>query len=59
MNTGKSNKSEDNLVEILQKMGIITPNFTGEITLKISQGGLRDIDRLEKSLKRSGKWCKD
>jgi hypothetical protein len=50
---------EDILIQTLLEMEIITPGFTGEITLKISQGGLRDVDRLEKSLKRSGKWCKD
>ena len=50
---------EDVLIQTLLKMGIITPEFNGEVLLKISQGGLRDLDRVEKSLKRSKKWCMD
>jgi len=41
------------LIHTLIKLNIIHPNFTGTITFHISRGGLSDIDRFEKSLKRS------
>lgn len=48
---------EDILIHTLLAMEIINPEFQGSVTLHISKGGLCDVDRLEKSLKRSGKWC--
>lgn len=49
---------EFDLIHTLKEMGLITADFTGDILLKISQGGLRDIDRIEKGLKRSSKCGK-
>jgi len=46
---------EDILIETLLAMEIITSDFQGAVTLHISKGGLSDVDRQEKSLKRTGK----
>jgi len=48
---------EDVLIQALLLMGIITPQFTGAITLHFTNGGLGDVDRLEKSLKRKKKYA--
>ena len=45
-------KAERELVEILRRVGIIGPDYQGEVILHFSQGGLSDIDRVEKSIKR-------
>ncbi len=46
------NDLENELSEILSCMQVLYPKFTGSITLHYSQGGLGDIDRYEKNLKR-------
>ena len=43
---------ENLLVESLMQLEIIFPQFTGSITLHFTQGGLGDIDRYEKNLKK-------
>ena len=45
-------KAEKELVEILMRIGIITPDYQGEVILHFSQGGLSEIDRFEKSIRR-------
>ena len=45
-------KSEREIVEILTRLGIIDPDYQGEVILHFSEGGLSDIDRVEKSIKR-------
>ncbi len=45
-------KAERDLLESLKKMGIITPYYQGEVILHFSEGGLTDIDRVEKSIRR-------
>ncbi len=49
---GAMEKAERDLVEILRRIGIIGPDFQGEVILHFSQGGLSDIDRVEKSIRR-------
>ena len=46
---------ESRLLHALREMEITTFTFTGSVTLHFNQGGLTDIDRLEKSLKKKGK----
>ena len=46
------NNWEKLLVESLMQLEIIFPQFTGSITLHFTQGGLGDIDRYEKNLKK-------
>jgi len=45
-------KLEKELIEILTRIGIIGPDYQGEVILHFSQGGLSDIDRFEKSIRR-------
>ena len=45
-------QAERELVEILTKIGIISPDYQGEVILHFSQGGLSEIDRFEKSIRR-------
>ena len=45
-------KAEKELVEILTRIGIINPDYQGEVILHFSQGGLSEIDRFEKSIRR-------
>ena len=52
MDKERLRKAEQDLLDSLIKMGIITPNYQGEVILHFSQGGLTDIDRIEKSLRR-------
>ena len=49
---GAMEKAERDLVEILRSFGIIGPDFQGEVILHFSQGGLSDIDRVERSIRR-------
>ena len=49
---GAIEKAEKELVEILRSIGIIDPDFQGEVIRHFSQGGLSDIDRVEKSIRR-------
>lgn len=46
------NNWEKLLVESLMQLEIIFPQFTGSVTLHFTQGGLGDIDRYEKNLKK-------
>jgi hypothetical protein len=41
------------LIEILHRNGYIWEGFKGVIHIHIGQGGIRDIDRSEPSLRRS------
>ena len=45
-------KAEKELTEILTRIGIISQDYQGEVILHFSQGGLSDIDRFEKSIRR-------
>ncbi len=45
-------KAERELIEILTRIGVIGPDYQGEVILHFSQGGLSDIDRFEKSIRR-------
>ena len=45
-------KSEREIIEILTRMGIIDPDYQGEVILHFSEGSLSDIDRVEKSFRR-------
>ena len=45
-------KAERELVEILRRVGIIGPDYQGEVILHFSQGGLSDVDRVERSIRR-------
>ncbi len=45
-------KSEREIIEILTEMGIIAPDYQGDVILHFSQGGLSDIDQVEKSIRR-------
>ena len=49
---GSMEKAEKDLVDILRSIGIIDGDFQGEVILHFSQGGLSDIDRVEKSIRR-------
>jgi hypothetical protein len=46
------NDWEKLLVESLMQLEIVFPQFTGSVTLHFTQGGLGDIDRYEKNLKK-------
>jgi len=46
------NDWEKLLIESLMQLEIIFPQFTGSVTLHFTQGGLGDIDRYEKNLKK-------
>jgi hypothetical protein len=41
------------LLDILKQLGIISENYTGKVTLNISQGGLQDVEKVEKVRVRS------
>lgn len=43
---------EQELLDCLKKLDVITPNYQGEVILHFSEGGLTDIDRVEKSIRR-------
>ena len=45
-------KAERDLVEILRSIGIIGPDYQGEVILHFSQGGLSDVGRVERSIRR-------
>ncbi len=45
-------KAEKELIEALTRMGIVSPGFSGDVILHLSQGGLTDIDRFEKCIRR-------
>ena len=45
-------RSEREIIEILTGMGIIDPDYQGEVILHFSEGSLSDIDRVEKSFRR-------
>ncbi len=45
-------KLEKDLLNCLIQLGVITPNYQGEVILHFSEGGLTDIDRFEKSIRR-------
>jgi hypothetical protein len=47
------NDLENVLLESLMKLEIISPQFTGSVTIHIGQGAISDIDRYEKCLLRS------
>ena len=46
------NNWEKLLVESLLQLEIVFPQFTGSVTLHFTQGGLGEIDRYEKNLKK-------
>ena len=52
------NNWEKLLVESLMQLEIIFPQFTGSVTLHFTQGGLGDIDRYEKNLKKFSRSAK-
>jgi len=43
---------ERDLVKILFSMMIIEPGFTGSLTLHFNEGGLSEIDKVEKNLRK-------
>lgn len=36
------------LVEVLLRLKILRPDFTGKIIINLNQGGITDIDRVDK-----------
>jgi hypothetical protein len=52
-------KLEKELIEVLTKIGIIGPDYRGEVIFHFPQGGFSDRDQFEKSIrKRLEKKCK-
>ncbi len=45
-------KIEKEIVSCLLQLGITTPSYQGDVILHFSEGGLTDIDRFEKSIRR-------
>jgi hypothetical protein len=45
---------EKSIIDALLKLGYISPEFVGPVTLYVSRLGLSDVDGAEKSLKRKG-----
>ncbi len=45
-------KIERELIACLTNLGVVTPTYSGEIIIHFSEGGVTDIDRFEKSLRR-------
>jgi len=43
---------EKSITQVLIDSGIIDLKFTGSVTIHFSQGGLSEIDRIEKNLRK-------
>lgn len=48
MQSGISTEYKKRLVEILRELSIITETFTGKVVLNFGQGGITEIERIEK-----------